>query len=160
MWRSWIPVLIQDTINMSIADLIQAAEYIERRDRGELDFLCLNCQSSALYAHVNMAPVYFCPAIISWFWRNGSVLCCRGGARIRVEFTGVRGVPDRRKASEDEEVAGQQVSAGEWIAASYKWSAVKWMWNQCRGRLQLYVFCSRTTHNELEKNRLVDFCFM
>lgn len=32
---------------MSIAALIQAAEYIERRDRGDLDFLCLNCQWSA-----------------------------------------------------------------------------------------------------------------
>lgn len=32
---------------MSIAALIQAAEFIERRDRGDLDFLCLNCQSSA-----------------------------------------------------------------------------------------------------------------
>lgn len=50
---------------MSIADLIQAAEFIERRDRGELGFLCLNCQSSALHAHVNMAAVYFCRAIIS-----------------------------------------------------------------------------------------------
>lgn len=44
---------------MSIADLIQAAEYIERRDRGELGFLCLNCQSGAPLAHVNMAPVLF-----------------------------------------------------------------------------------------------------
>lgn len=50
---------------MSIAALIQAAEFIERRDRGELDFLCLNCQSSAVHAHVNMAPVYFCRVVIS-----------------------------------------------------------------------------------------------
>lgn len=54
-------MLAQDTINMSIAALLQAAEYIERRDRGELDFLCLNCQSSALHAHVNMAPRLFLP---------------------------------------------------------------------------------------------------
>lgn len=53
-------------INMSIAALLKAAEYIDRRDRGELYFLCLNyCQSSAVYAHVNMAPVYFCRGAIS-----------------------------------------------------------------------------------------------
>lgn len=43
---------------MSIADLIQAAEFIERRDRGNLNFLCLTCQSSAV-AHVNMAPAIY-----------------------------------------------------------------------------------------------------
>lgn len=117
-------------INMSIAALLKAAEYIDRRDRGELDFLCLNCQSSAVYAHVNMAPVYFCRGTISWFWRNGSVACCRRRARVRVKFAGFRGAQERRKADEDEEVSGQQVSDRRWQC---QWVSV-WivLWNELK----------------------------
>lgn len=143
-------------IIMSIAALLKAAEYIDRRDRGELDFLCLNCQSSAVRnAHVNMAPVYFCRGAISWFWRNGSVACCRSWARVRVQFTGLRRAQERRKATEDQEVSGQQVSDRPITVpvSEVNVGITTLKRDSAADMYKMYVFCSRTTHNELEKNR-------